>query len=188
MTSLLSDARPSPAGNRDGHAAISHALDLLGWMARDLTQGRPGDVVSITLDGESLGGVGKMQLRPDALDRLMDGEPNESHEDFRDLDHLVIPSPDRPNGVAHLVHVTYTPQWGGGSVSCRVVACYDAEPAWLRTLLGTDGTPDEDLAPALAASLANTRPPLYRCASPTCPGLPYRASEMAHPAGCGGGK
>jgi hypothetical protein len=26
---------------------------------------------------------------------------------------------------------------------------------------------------------------LHRCASPTCPGLPYRASELAHPPHCG---
>ncbi|XXX79203.1 hypothetical protein WMF30_10555 [Sorangium sp. So ce134] len=25
---------------------------------------------------------------------------------------------------------------------------------------------------------------LYRCAGPSCPGLPYRASDIAHPASC----
>jgi len=26
--------------------------------------------------------------------------------------------------------------------------------------------------------------PVYRCAGPSCPGLPYRASDVAHPASC----
>jgi hypothetical protein len=26
--------------------------------------------------------------------------------------------------------------------------------------------------------------PVYRCAGPSCPGLPYRASDIYHPASC----